>query len=165
MTMKAHRRIMWALSLFIFVGCAEPSLDKGTAQTPTAQTADPVLNMLHQGIVELNGSIDELRRHIADLEQIPTVSDPNIQELQGLDLAGWKLHLQQWILQRDHLRYTVSQIQRVRADAGQKIGVAGEWNGRQQEFLKTLEELSTHRQKLERKRVEVESQVVGRYFR
>jgi hypothetical protein len=43
--------------------------------------------------------------------------------------------------------------------------VAAEWNGRQQEFLKTLEELSTHRQKLERKRVEVESQVVERYFR
>ena len=38
--------------------------------------------------------------------------------------------------------------------------VGSEWNDRQQEFLKTLEELSMHRQKLLRKRVEVESQVV-----
>ncbi len=158
--MRAHRQIIVALSLFMFVGCAGPTPEKASAQS-----SDPVLNMLHQGIVELNGSIDELRRHIADLEQMPTVSDPNIQELHALDLAGWKLHLQQWILQRDHLLFTVSQIQRARADAGQKPRIAGEWNDRQGEFLKTLEELSMNRQKLERKRVEVESQVVGRYFR
>jgi hypothetical protein len=120
--------------------------------------------MLHQGIVELDGSIDELRRHIADLQQMPPVS-ANIQELQGLDLAGWKLHLQQWILQRDHLVFTVNQIQRARADPGEKSKVAKEWKERQQEFLNTLEELSMHRQTLERKRVEVESQVVEAYFR
>jgi hypothetical protein len=158
--MKAHRWIMWVLSLFILVGCAEPTLRNGAAHT-----SDPVLTMLHQGIVELDGSIDELRRHIADLEQMPPVSDPNIQELQGLDLAGWKLHLQQWILQRDHLVFTVNQIQRARADPGEKSKVAKEWKERQQEFLNTLEELSMHRQTLERKRVEVESQVVEAYFR
>jgi hypothetical protein len=160
MMMKAHRRLIWTVSLCIFVGCAGPSLETGTAQPP-----DPVVTMLHEGILELNGSIDELRGHIADLEQMPTASDPSIQELHGLDLAGWKLHLQQWMLQRDHLLYTVNQIQRVRAEAGEKPRVAGEWNDRQQEYLKTLEDLSRNRQKLERKRVEVESQVVGRYFR
>jgi hypothetical protein len=160
MMMDVHRRIIWGVSLFIFLGCAESSLEKGT----TAQSPDPVLTMLHQGIIELNGSIDELRRHIADLEQMPPVSDPNIQELHGLDLAGWKLHLQQWMLQREHLLFTENRIQRVRADAREKPRVASEWNDRQQEFLKTLEELSMHRQKLERKRVEVESQVVEKYF-
>ena len=158
--MSAHRRIMWGLSLLVLLGCAEPSFQKGSTQPP-----DPVLTMLHQGIVELNGSIDELRLHIKDLEELPSVSDANIQELHGLDLAGWKLHLQQWILQRDHLLYTVNQIQRVRRDAREKPMAASEWKDRQQEFLKTLEELSTNRQKLERKRVEVESQVVEQYFR
>jgi hypothetical protein len=158
--MKVLRRLVWTVSLCIFIGCAESSLERGTAQPP-----DPVLTMLHQGILELNGSIDELRGHIADLEQMPAVSDPNIQELQGLDLAGWKLHLQQWMLQRDHLLYTVNQIQRVREDPGEKSRAAGEWNDRQQEYRKTLEELAGNRQKLERKRVDVESQVVGRYFR
>lgn len=158
--MNAHRWIMCGVGLFILVGCAEPTLQNGAAQS-----SDPVLTMLHQGIVELNGSIDELQGHIADLEQLPPVSDPNIQELHGLDLAGWKLHLQQWILQREHLLFTVNQIQRVRADPREKPRAAREWKDRQQEFLKTLEELSMNRQKLERKRVEVESQVVERYFR
>jgi hypothetical protein len=158
--MYAHRGFMWGLSLFLFVGCAQPSVDKGTVQSP-----DPVLTMLHQGIVELNGSIEELRGHIAELQEIPPVSDAAIQELHGLDLAGWQLHLQQWELQRDHLLFTVNQIQRVRADAGTKPRAATEWSEREQAFLKTLEELSAHRQKLERKRVQVESKVVGRYFR
>ena len=158
--MKAHRWVMWFLSLFILVGCAEPTPRKGAAHT-----ADPVLTMLHQGIVELGGSIEELRRHIADLQQMPPASDPNIQELQGLDLAGWKLHLQQRILQRDHLVFTVNQIERARADPKEKPKVASEWKDRQRQFLNTLEELSVHRQKLERKRVEVESQVVEAYFR
>ena len=158
--MNTHRRIMWAVSFFIFVGCAQPSVEHGTVQSP-----DPVVTMLHQGIVELNGSIDELRGHLVELQQNPPASDANIQELHGLDLAGWQLHLQQWELQRDHLVFTVNQIQRVRADAAEKPRAATEWNERQQAFLKTLEELSAHRQKLERKRLEVESQVVGRYFR
>jgi hypothetical protein len=159
MMMKAHRLIS-VVSLCMFAGCAEPSLETRTPQSP-----DPVLTMLHQGVLELNGSIEELRGHIADLEQMPTVSDPAIQELQGLDLAGWKLHLQQWLLQRDHLLYTVNEIQRVRGDSAGKSRVAGDWHDRQQEYLKTLEELARNRQKLERKRVEVESEVVGRYFR
>jgi len=158
--MMRARQIIAMLSLFICVGCGGPTVERGTAQS-----SDPVLNMLHEGIVELNGSIDELREHIAELEEAPPGSDANIQELHALDLAGWKLHLQQWMLQRDHLLYTVSQIQRARADAGQKSMIAGEWNDRQAEFRKTLEELSTNRQKMERKRLEVESQVVGRYFR
>lgn len=158
--MNAHRRIMWAAILVILVACAQPTVGQRSAQSP-----DPVLTMLHQGIVELNGSIDELRGHIGELQQIPPVQDANIQELHGLDLAGWQLHLQQWELQRDHLLFTVNQIQRVRADAGEKPRAASEWSQRQQSFMKTLEDLSAHRQKLERKRVEVESQVVGRYFR
>ena len=158
--MNAYRRMIWGVSLLLFVGCTHASVEKGTAQS-----TDPVLTMLHQGIVELNGSIDELRGHIVELQEIPPVSDATIQELHGLDLAGWKLHLQQWELQRDHLLFTVNQIQRVRADAAEKPGAAAEWTERQRAFLNTLEELSAHRQQLERKRVEVESQVVGRYFR
>ena len=52
-----------------------------------------------------------------------------------------------------------------RSGASKQPLVGSEWNDRQQEFLKTLEELSMHRQKLQRNRVEVESQVVGQYFR
>jgi hypothetical protein len=160
MTMNARLPIIVVLGLFVAVGCAGPTIEK-----KNAQSADPVLGMLHQGIIELNGSIEELTRHISDLQQMPPVPDPTIQELHALDLAGWQLHLQQWILQRDHLNFSVNQIQRVRADPQEKARIGSQWTDRQQQFVKTLEELTAHRQKLERKRLEVESQVLGQYFR
>jgi len=157
--MNAHWSVIFALGLLIVVGCTGPSIKKEPAQ-PT----DPVLGMLYQGIAELNGSIEELNRHISDLQQMPPSSDPNIQELHALDLAGWQLHLQQWMLQRDHLQFSVNQIQRALADPREKATAGSQWTERQQQFVKTLEELSAHRQKLERKRLDVESQVVGQYF-
>ena len=157
--MNANWSCIIGLGLIIAVGCTGPTIEK------EAQSADPVVGMLHQGIIELNGSIGELSRHIADLQQMPPVSDPSIQELHALDLAGWQLHLQQWMLQRDHLLFSVNQIQRVRADPQEKATIGSQWNDRQQQFVKTVEELTAHRQKLEQKRLEVESQVLGQYFR
>lgn len=158
--MNVHWPMIVGLGLFITVGCTGPTIEK--EQTPSA---DPVVGMLHQGIIELNGSIEELTRHISDLQQMPRASDPNIQELRALDLAGWQLHLQQWVLQRDHLVYSVNQIQRVRADPQEKLTIERQWTDRQQQFVTTLEELGAHRQKLERKRLEVETQVIGQYFK
>lgn len=158
--MNAHWPIIFGLALLIVVGCTGPTIEK-----ESVQSTDPVLEMLYQGIAELNDSIEELNRHISDLQQMPRNSDPNIQELHALDLAGWQLHLQQWMLQRDHLQFSVNQIQRALADPREKPTVATLWDDRQQQFVKTFVELSSHRQKLERKRFDVESQVVGKYFR
>lgn len=158
--MLAHRLIIMALGLFITVGCTGPTVEKGRTQS-----ADPVVGMLHQGIIELNGSIEELTHHLSDLQKMPPVSDPNIQELHALDMAGWELHLQQWILQRDHLVFSVNQIQRVRTDPRAKATIGSQWSDRQEQFIKTLEELAANRQKLERKRVQVETQVIGQYFK
>lgn len=158
--MNWSRPFIIGFGLFIAVGCSGYTMGK-----EKAQSADPVVGMLHQGIIELNGSIDELTRHISDLQQMPTVSDSRIQELHALDLASWQLHLQQWILQRDHLLFSVDQIQRVRADPGKKPTIGIQWNERQAQFVKTVEELTEHRQNLERKRLEVESQVLGQYFK
>jgi len=121
--------------------------------------------MLHQGILELNGNIDELNRHIAELQQIPPVSDPRVQELRALDLSGWQLHLQRWMLQREHLIYSANQIQRVRADPREKPAIMTQWTNRRQQFVKALDDLRAQRQMLERKRLEVESQVLGQYFK
>ena len=158
--MNAHWAVMLGLGLFVVVGCTGAPIDNKPVHSP-----DPVLDMLHQAIIELDGSIEELNRHIADLQQIPPSTDPTIQELYALDLDGWQLHLQQWLLQRDHLQFAVTQIQGARMDSQAKAAAASQWNARQQQFINTFEELSAHRQQLERKRFDVESQVVGRYFR
>ena len=158
--MNAPWPFIIGFGLFIVVGCSGYTMEK-----EKAQSADPVVGMLHQGMIELNGSIEELTRHIADLQQMPPVSDPRIQELHALDLAGWQLHLQQWILQRDHLRFAIDQIQRVRAEPQEKASIGSQWIDRQRQFVETLEEMTAHRHKLEQKRLEFESQILGQYFR
>jgi hypothetical protein len=155
-----HRPLLLGLGLLAAMGCSGPTVGR---EGP--RTTDPVVEMLHRGILELDGNIDELNRHIAELQQMPPVSDPRVQELRALDLSGWQLHLQQWILQREHLNYSVNQIQRVQADPREKPAIWTQWTDRQQQFVTALDALRTQRQTLERKRVEVESQVLGQYFK
>ena len=158
--MNVYRPILVGLGLLAAMGCSGPTVER-----EGARTTDPVVEMLHRGILELDGNINELNRHIAELQQMPPVSDPRVQELRALDLSGWQLHLQQWILQREHLNYSVNQIQRVQADPRQKPAIWTQWTDRQQQFVTALDDLRTQRQMLERKRVEVESQALGQYFK
>ena len=158
--MKIHCTMMIGLALLSAAGCVGTVTKERSGHTP-----DPVVDMLHQGVIELNGNIEELTRHISHLQQMPIVSDPRVQELHGLDLAGWQLHLQQWIVQRDHLVSSLDLIQRVRGTPREKAVIGSQWSDRQAQFVKTMEELRAHRQRLEQKRVEVEAQVVGQYFK
>jgi len=155
-----HRPILIGLGLLAAIGCSGPTVGR-----EGLRSTDPVVEMLHQGILELNGNIDELNRHIAELQQMPPVSGSRIQELRALDLSGWQLHLRQWILQREHLMFSLNQIQRVQADPREKPAIWTQWTNRQQQFVTALDELRAQRQTLERERVEVESQVLGQYFK
>jgi hypothetical protein len=148
------------LGLLAAIGCGGPTVER-----EGGRSGDPVVEMLHQGILELDGNIDELNRHIAELQDMPPVSDPRVQELRALDLSGWQLHLRQWILQREHLKFSVNQIQQVTANPREKPAIETQWTNRQQHFVKSMDDLRTQRQTLERKRFEVESQVLGQYFK
>ena len=158
--MNVHRPILIGLGLLAAMGCGGPTVER-----EGGRSGDLVVEMLHQGILELDGNIDELHRHIAELQQMPPVSDPRVQELRALDLSGWQLHLQQWILQREHLKLSVNQIQQVKANPREKPAIGTQWTNRQQQFVKSIDDLRTQRQTLERKRFEVESQVLGQYFK
>ncbi|HJT18847.1 MAG TPA: hypothetical protein VJ746_00160, partial [Nitrospira sp.] len=158
--MRPHCTMVIGLALLASIGC-----NAGTGvKERNVRPSDPVIEMLHQGVIELNGNIDELSRHIAHLREMPTVSDSRVQELQGLDLAGWQLHLQQWMVQRDHLAASLDAIQRVQDAPQDKAAVGSQWSERRAQFVKTMEELTAHRQKLEQKRIELESQVLAQYF-
>lgn len=157
--MNVQRPLLIGLGLLAAMGCGGPTVGR---DGPGSR--DPVVEMLHQGILELDGNIDELNRHIAELQQMPAVSDPRVQELRALDLSGWQLHLQQWNLQREHLKFSVNQIQQVQANPREKPAIGSQWTNRQQQFVKAMDDLRAQRQTLERKRLEVESQVLGRYF-
>ena len=126
---------------------------------------DPVVSMLHEGVIELNDNIEELQHHIDDLKQMPIDSDPQVQELQGLDLASWELHLQQWMVQRDNLVSSLDSIQQAQAAPQDKADIGTKWSERRAQYMKTIEELRNNRRKIEQKRTEVESRVLERYFK
>lgn len=164
--MKVHGLLIIGLALLAAAGC------NGTVRTePVAteqhvhQRPDPVLDMLHRAVIELNESIDELKRDIADLQQLPAVSDPQLQQLQGLDLAAWQLHLQQWVVQRDRLLSSLTFIEQAQAAPQDKAAIGDQWSERQAAFTKVIEELRTQRRTLEQQRADVEAQVLGRYFK
>jgi len=159
-TMKMYRLLMIVLALLVAAGCADTLGKERRAQQP-----DAVVDMLHRGVIELNGNIDELKDHIAYLERMPPVTDPRMQELLGLDIVAWQLHLQQWTAQRDHLVYSLASIQHVKAAPQDKLTVGTEWSDRQATFVRTVEELKTNRRKLEQNRSEMESHLLGQYFK
>ena len=164
--MKVHGTLIIGLALLAAAGCnGTVGTDRVATERTVHPRADPVLDMLHRGVIELNESIDELKRDIADLQQMPDVTDPRVQQLHGLDLAAWQLHLQQWVIQRDRLLSALSFIQQAQAAPQDKAAIGDRWSERQAEFMKTIEELRTQRRTIEQQRVDVESQVLERYFR
>ena len=159
--MKTQHTLMMSLLLLMATAC-----DGGTSVKESGgRHPDPVVNMLHQGVIELLKSIEEHKHHIADLKEMPIPSDPRVQELQGLDLASWQLHLQQWMLQRDRLLSSLTFIEQAQAAPQDRAAIGEQWSERQAEYRKTIEELRTHRRSLEQKRTEVESQVLEQYFK
>jgi hypothetical protein len=164
--MKFHGMWMIGLALMAAAGCnGTTATERMGTERNVHQRPDPVLDMLHRGVIELNESIDELTRDIADLQQMPDVSDPQVQELHGLDLEAWQLHLQQWVAQRDRLVSSLDFIQQAQAAPQDKAAIGDRWSERQAEFMKTVEALRTQRRSIEKKRNDMESQVIGRYFK
>src|SRR6476619_1637991 len=157
--MKTHHAMIVSLVLLTATSC-----DGGAVVIePRGPKPDTVITMLHQGVIELNGNIEELQRHIADLKQMPIDSDPRVQELQGLDLASWELHLQQWMVQRDNLVSSLEAIEQAQATPQDKTTIGNQWSERRAHYMKTIEELRSNRRKMEQKRTDVESQVLERY--
>lgn len=121
--------------------------------------------MLHRGILDLEENVDELTERIAELKQLPPVPDPTVQELRAIDLSGWQLHQQQWLVQRERLLFAVHQIELAHAHPSQRPVLWAEWTARQQQFQAAFEDLRAQRHTLEVKRLAVESQLLKRHFK
>ena len=158
--MNRHMQVLAGIGLSALVGCSgSPAIHQ------ERHAVDPVVDMLHRGILDLEENVEELNGQIAELQQLPPVPDPMVQELRTLDLAGWQLHQQQWLLQRERLFLAVHQIQQAQAHPPQRPDLWAQWNARHQQFLTALENLRAQRHALERKRLAVESQLLERYFK
>ena len=123
---------------------------------------DPVFGLLSKGITQLNVNINALSKRMNDAQQASAGTDPVLQELQALDLSGWQLHQQQWVLQRDHLVLARDTLQRASKSPGEKRHLMDQWHQHWQQYLRAVEELRQQRQTLESKHLEVESRLIER---
>jgi hypothetical protein len=123
---------------------------------------NPVIGLLSKGIAQLNINIDALSKRMAQARQASTGMDPALHELQALDLSGWQLHQQQWVIQRDHLVFARDSLQRASGQPGEKAQLLDQWRQHQHQYTKALDELRQQRHRLEDKHVEVEARLVER---
>lgn len=144
-----------------FTGCATPS-GQGHA---TADAPDPVLGMLDRGLTQITVSINALAQRITALQQTSDIMDPILRELRALDLSGWQLHQQQWLLQRDHLQFAKTHLLQAGERPQEKPRLLTQWNEHELQYERTLEELRQQRQALERERFQVEARLIERSLR
>lgn len=155
-------RNLWMLAGIVLAmgvaACAGTSQANREAPPPD----DPVIGLLSKGITQLNVNIHALSKRMNEVQQASAGTDPVLQELQALDLSGWQLHQQQWVLQRDHLLLARDTLQRAYKSQGEKGLLMDEWRKHRQEYMQAIEDLRQQRQKLENKHLEVEARLVER---
>ncbi len=146
--------------LLLVVSCAGHE-----ATTPQeGSELEVILETLDNRIVQLNTNIERLGKQMIALKQIPDTSDPALQELRQLDLAGWQLHQKQWILQREHLLFTKEQLHQVLETPEKKPQLLAQWTTQLQHYQAALADLRQQRHGLEDKYVRVEAQVIEQYL-
>ena len=149
--------ILGCMMMLGLVGCEGP---KQTIRDP-GSLEDPVTSLLSKGIAHLDMNINALSKRMDDVQKASARTDPALQELQALDLSGWQLHQQQWVLQRNHLILARDLIQQTKSESG-KGPLLDQWRKHRQEYARALEELRQQRQELERKHLEVEGRLIER---
>ncbi|HKW87006.1 MAG TPA: hypothetical protein VJM82_08045 [Nitrospiraceae bacterium] len=145
----------------IAIGCS------GAANTERKEpvSPDPMLGMLHKGILQLTMNIEGLTKRMAELRQFPDTTDPSLRELRALDLSGWELHQQQWLIQRDHLQFAYELLQRAKASPAEKPQFLQQWIKHEQAFEKIMGDFRQQRHALEQQRLQLEAKGVERELR
>lgn len=156
--------VLISLVVLVLQACAAPR-DSRDIVEPRHQTPETVMGLLDKHVIELSRNIAGLSDRIADIKNLPETPDPTIRELRALDLAGWELHQQQWILQREHLTYARTQLQEATGSSRDKSRIREEWAKHEQAFEAAMADFRQQRQLIEQKRLQVEAQLIDRYLR
>lgn len=155
---------MKGLILFLLLvgtaGCAA-----GPETRPAQQDARGLPERLDEGIAQLTASIEGLDRRMAARREATGVPEDGVEALETLDHAAWQLRRQQWVLQRDHLALASRLLHLAEERPNDKAQIVEQWNAHTKEHMRLLEDLRQQRQASERKRLQVEAQVIERALR
>jgi hypothetical protein len=155
-----YRRILVGCGVLLLIGCAH--MNPQEAHAPSSD--DPMIARLSQGIDDLKENLVRLHGHVEELNQTPPSEDHTIEELRAFDMAGWRLHEQQWQAQLAHLTFALDCIRQAEATPSLKGRLRQEWLAAQEKFTVTLDELRKERYQIERKRLQLESGLVQHYM-
>lgn len=158
MNRRGLRVLVGSVLAITVAACA----DTGQIQGELAPPDDAVLGLLNKGITQLNANINTVSKRMNDVQQSSTGTDPALQELQALDLSGWQLQQQQWILQRNHLVLTRDTLQQVQMNREEKTQVLAQWQQHRSRYVKAMENLRQQRHQLESKHLEAEARLIER---
>ena len=154
------RRQTWKpLGLMLIVSVAACSGANRINQGPPP-SVDPFIGILNKGIMQLDININGLSKRMNEVQQAPAGGNPLLQELQALNMSGWQLHQQQWVVQRDHLVLARDLLQQADKSRGDQTNLLGQWRRHTQDYTKAVEDLRQQRQSLERKHLDVEARLV-----
>jgi len=156
------RRTIWLLVVLVLAMSVAACAGTSRMDREPPPHGDPVIGLLSKGITQLNVNINALSKRMNDVQQAPAGTDPVLQELQALDLSGWQLHQQQWVVQRDHLVLARDILQRASQNQAEKGPLLEQWRRHWQQYVKAVEELRQQRQTLESKHLEVEARLIER---
>lgn len=156
------RRTIWLLVGLVLAMSVSACAGTSQIDREPISPRDPVISLLSKGIAQLNINIDALSKRMSDVQQASAGTDPALRELQALDLSGWQLHQQQWVLQREHLILARELLQKTSKKQGEKGQLLDEWRKHQQGYVQALDELRQQRQSLESQHVEVEARLIER---
>ncbi len=158
MNRRGLRMLIGSVLAISVAACA----NTGQIQGELAPPDDPVLGLLNKGITQLNANITTVSKRMNDVQQAPAGTDPALQELQALDLSGWQLQQQQWILQRNHLVLTRDTLQQVQTNREGKTQVLAQWQQHRSQYVKAMDSLRQQRHQLESKHLAAEARLIER---
>jgi primosomal protein N'' len=157
---RALSVILGGLALLAAGGCAT------TASVPDQPHPAELAQVpfQHRGD-QLDSSLARLDKQLADMRSLPETPDPTLREIRALDLVGWQLHQQQWLLQREHFRFALGQLREAKAHPENKAALLEQWVTHEKDYEKALDDFRQQRHELEQKRHQIEAQLVERYLR
>ena len=123
-----------------------------------------MISDLERHIAELQINISKIENRIVYLKEVPTTTDPLIQQLRDLDLKGWTLHEEQWKHQLDHLRIAEDLLKEVEKAGQGKLPLLKKWEGHRQQYEEDLKAYRMQRHRIEEQRLQVEGKMIGRYL-
>lgn len=136
----------------------------GSAVAEEIRPLQSIFSDVERHIGELTINLDDIRKRIDFLHNLPVTHDPVIQELRALDLQGWTLHLEQWELQLEHLRFAETMLRKVQGLPGELQELKAAWRLHEGQYRTSLEVYRRQRDTIEERRLITEGHMFERYL-